>query len=226
MLRGSAFSGAYRKLKFLYALEDPWNLKSAREQHRFVCVNAQLGSIAKRYGTVLELGCGEGHQTVYLRTLSDRLYGVDLSEKAIKRARRRCPDVEFVAAKVENAHTVVAEPRFDLITACEVLYYARQPDSVLPVLQSRTDRLYVTNFRPRSEKLRQHFVGEGWRRLDDIRHEKTVWECFLWEAPAIVARRAASASAWLALLISAVTADASFACSEVQVAGAAMCGSR
>lgn len=182
MMRGTAFSGAYGKLRMLYSLEDPWEMASDREQHRFARTNAQLRDFAPHFETILELGCGEGHQSVHLAWMSGQLYGVDLSEKAIARAQKRCPGAVFSVAEVEAISSLHPGTRFDLITACEVLYYARDLGSFLPTLQARTQRLYVSNYLPRAEKMREHFTGAGWQRLDDIRHGDTVWECVLWEA--------------------------------------------
>ncbi|SMY09297.1 class I SAM-dependent DNA methyltransferase [Flavimaricola marinus] len=183
MLRGSEFGGSYGKLRLLYSLEDPWDMASPREQHRFAQTLAQLQSMAPRFGSVLEFGCGEGHQSLSLIGISDRLHGVDISPAAVARAGNRCPQASFEVAALEDALTIIPDQRFDLITACEVLYYAMDIDDILGKLQSRTDRLYVSNYKPRSDKMRASFAGDGWRRLEDIRFEDTVWECFVWEAP-------------------------------------------
>jgi len=185
MLRGSAFTSAYRKLHLLYAVKDPWNMASKREQDRFAATNAQLAAISDRYDSILELGCGEGHQSEYLSQLTERFYGIDLSSKAIERARSRCPSLTFAAAMVEQSAELFPDVHFDLICACEVLYYASDITDVLPALMARTDRLYVSNYKPRSDHLLSHFEGPGWRRLEDIVADETVWECFLWEKPGI-----------------------------------------
>jgi predicted membrane-bound spermidine synthase len=183
MLRGSEFGGTYGKLRLLYSLEDPWDMASPREQHRFAETLVQVRSLAPRFGNVLEFGCGEGHQSQSLMAVSDRLHGVDISPAAVARAAKRCPQASFEVAALEDALTIAPDQRFDLITACEVLYYAVNIEHILSKLQSRTDRLYVSNYKPRSDKMRASFTGAGWRRLDDIRHEDTVWECFVWESP-------------------------------------------
>ena len=182
LLRGTAFGSSYGKLRMLYAMEDPWNMVSPREQHRFKISKAQLVQNSAHYGSILELGCGEGHQSLSLQTLTDRLYGVDVSSKAVHRAEQRCPDATFTVAEMEDINTVFPFVHFDLISACEVLYYARNLSAVLSKLQARTNRLYVSNYAPRSEKMRTNFSGRGWSRLNDISYEDTVWECYLWEA--------------------------------------------
>lgn len=182
ILRNTGFSGAYRKLRLLYSLEDPWEMASEREQHRFAATSAQLAMIEPKHGSVVELGCGEGHQSLHLRALCERLHGVDLSSAAVARARARCPWAQFSVAKVEAVPDLLTGERVDLITACELLYYLREPERLLPKLQAVTRRIYVSNYRPRSMHLRPLFEYDGWYRLPDIVHGEAVWECFLWEA--------------------------------------------
>lgn len=182
MLRGTAFAGRYDRVRLLYFLADPWEMASPREQHRFRQTQAQLKDIAPRFESILELGCGEGHQSQFLQEICTCLDGVDISPLAVRRAARRCPQGHFHALALEDVDRIFAERRFDLITACEVLYYARDIGAALSALQARTDRLYVSNFRERAERMRGHFEGEGWRGLAPIRFEGIEWECRLWEA--------------------------------------------
>ena len=167
----------------LYSLEDPWEMASDREQSRFLQTTALLQSLQPRFASLLELGCGEGHQSIHLNSLTDKLYGLDLSDTAIKRACKRCPEGNFAAGKVESFDQVFDGLEFEIITACEVLYYAKSLDRILPALQEKTRYLFVSNFLPRSVKMRHQFVGPGWAQLDSISFEDTVWECFLWRRP-------------------------------------------
>ena len=182
MLRDTAFGGRYGRLRRLYSLEDPWDMASEREQHRFEQSNKIIASISASFANVLELGSGEGHQSVYLSTLTDDLHGLELSSRAVERARARCPEASFVVGGIEDVPMLWPETRFDLIVACEVLYYVANLDELLMMLEQRSERLFVSNYRPRSEVIRGHFEREGWRRLPDISHGDAVWECFLWEA--------------------------------------------
>jgi len=182
MLRGSAFKGSYGKLRTLYTLEDPWGMSSDKEQHRFEETNRQLINISPNYPRILELGCGEGHQTVFLARLTDHIYGLDVSEKAVLRARRRLPRGIFHAGCMEDVNNLFPDETFSLVTACEVLYYAKDPARVLSVLQGCADNIYVSNYAERAHDMMAHFSGPGWSRLSPIRHENTVWECHLWQS--------------------------------------------
>lgn len=180
LLRRTAFSGAYGQLRLLYAIEDPWNLESEREAHRFSQTNVMLGEICRRFDNILELGCGEGRQSVMLSELTKTLYGVDVSGRAVARARQRLPGAALAVAKVEDIDSLFPGVQFDLVCACEVLYYLPDPEKVIQRLQIRANRILVTNYGPRADRMRAALSQPGWRRLSDIVFEDVHWECHLW----------------------------------------------
>ena len=61
MLRGASFSGAYRKLSWLYRMEDPWNMTSPGEQHRFAQTAEMLAR--RRRDTARSSNWGPGRAT-------------------------------------------------------------------------------------------------------------------------------------------------------------------
>ncbi|TWT57725.1 Mg-protoporphyrin IX methyl transferase [Thalassoglobus neptunius] len=178
----TAFTKAYGRIRMLYSIEDPWQMSSPKEQHRFQETVRILSEVQPKYSSILELGCGEGHQSQFLGTLTDQLYGVDISPKAVERAAARCPEGKFQAGELEAVATMFNGQKFDLITACEVLYYTKDLAEILPTLQAMTHRLFVSNYKPRNEHMRAHFEGNGWRALDSISYEDVDWECRLWES--------------------------------------------
>ncbi len=179
-LRRASFSARYGDLDKLYALRDPWNLDTPREQARFAASNALVARLAP--ATLLEIGSGEGAQTRWLQQVVGHVTGVEVSGAAVIRAREACPGAEFHEGRAEDAARLLAGRRFDLITAFEVLYYAADVPAVLTGLQALGDRLLVTAYRRRAEQLRPHFAGQpGWRQLEDIAADGTEWEVWLWE---------------------------------------------
>ena len=56
MLRGADFDGAYGKIRLLYSLEDPWEMASPREQHRFDRTLTQLRSLVLRFSLSADRG--------------------------------------------------------------------------------------------------------------------------------------------------------------------------
>lgn len=123
-LRNLSYSDRYGAINSLYRVEDPWEMVSAKEQARFRATNELIEREFGRVNTLLEIGCGEGHQSVHLAQLADRLVGLDVSERAVERARHRCPACSFEVAELLK-WSPEPEERFDLVTACEVLYYVK-----------------------------------------------------------------------------------------------------
>src|SRR5580700_10350985 len=99
-------------------------MRSAREQARFEWTNQVIGDHLAPLGTILEVGCGEGHQSQYLARQSGELYGIDVSARAVDRARQRCPAGNFAVGDPFTLGSAMPD-RYDLVAACEVLYYVK-----------------------------------------------------------------------------------------------------
>lgn len=147
-LRGVGSSDNHARLDLAYSLEDPWNMDSPLESARFEKTNAVIEAAFGRVGSVLELGCGEGHQTAWLAKLSDAQYGVDVSQQAIERARARLPAARFAATDIFGQPWGDGPRRFDLVTACEVLYYLGDPGATIARMRALAPRGLVTIFAP------------------------------------------------------------------------------
>ncbi len=179
-LRNVSFRGRYNNLERLYALNDPWKLKSAKEQRRFEACNAVIAKYVPDCRTLLELGSGEGVQTRWLQLVSEQVTGIEVSRSAVQRARLFCPDVQFHHEKIEDVSAGFGKGRFDLVTAFEVLYYVSDIATTLATLQELGEYMLVTNYSARADAMREHFQEPGWTRLDDIVVEETTWEVQLW----------------------------------------------
>jgi 2-polyprenyl-3-methyl-5-hydroxy-6-metoxy-1,4-benzoquinol methylase len=179
-LRNVKFSGRYDDIKMLYRVKDPWNLTDPAENDRFVQTNKRISELIPNCRRLLELGCGEGLQTQYLAQISEQVYGVDVSPLAIQRAEKNCPGAVFKAGTAESVAELFPDTRFDVVTACEVLYYVREIPPVIQSLQSHADSIFVTNYLPRSEVIRHNFQSDGWTKQEPIVSGDRVWECFLW----------------------------------------------
>lgn len=72
--------------------------------------------------SILDVGCGNG---TFLKILSGKCaikgYGVDLSEKMIENAKKKCPDMTFEVSSCE--HTSFQKQMFDVITVCVALHH-------------------------------------------------------------------------------------------------------
>jgi len=182
-LRGSQFSGKYDQLDRLYIAEDPWELQSEKERHRFAFTNELVRSNFGSVGSLLEIGCGEGAQTRRLLELGAKLTGVDVSARAINRAQAALPEVRFAVGRGEDVAALFAGERFDVVLACEVLYYAAEPEAVISAMQQLTDKILVTVYAGRFAPLEALLTGEGWSDVGAISYEDTTWHCRTWSRP-------------------------------------------
>ncbi|MEJ2411178.1 MAG: SAM-dependent methyltransferase [Novosphingobium sp.] len=188
-LEAGQYRANYRRMDRIYLLEDPWNLTSPREKARFSLVNATISSVAPDCGMLLELGSGEGIQTAILLDVARQVTGLEVSSVAVERARASVPCAEFITGRAEDAASLLAGRRFDLITACEILYYAQDVEGILAGLRSLAPMILVINYERRAHLLAHHFMRSGWVRLDDLASHGMRWHCHLWRAPALSVRR-------------------------------------
>lgn len=177
--RGLTASDAHARLDFLYAMPDPWNLASPREKSRFEQTLHLLESRVGRVDTLLEIGCGEGHQSQHLARLCDRLYGIDISPRAVARAGARVPDGTFAVA--EAGHPPPDFPdRFDLVTACEVLYYISDIPGTLARMNELGSACLVTFFGPAARVVAPHLEGLAHAERGWFFHDPYPWLFAFW----------------------------------------------
>jgi 2-polyprenyl-3-methyl-5-hydroxy-6-metoxy-1,4-benzoquinol methylase len=113
-----------KSFEWVYRRPDPWHyLTSAYEQSKQDRALALAGQFTR--SRALEVGCSEGAFTEKLAShqVAQEIVGVDISARAIARARARCARfdrVEFVQTNIlENPPAGL----FDLVFCVEVLYY-------------------------------------------------------------------------------------------------------
>ena len=177
------YGGNYRRMDRLYLVEDPWGLASRREAWRFELTNAAIARHVPDCDSLLEIGTGEGIQTLQFQKVARRVTGIEVSPLAAARARAVVPDVEILVGPAEDVTQLVGDQRFDLITACEMLYFVPEAAQLLEDLQALAPRVLVTAYEKRAKLLAHHFCGPGWARLDDIVSDGTHWRCYLWTRP-------------------------------------------
>ena len=169
-MKGVAGADAYDRLDRAYAVEDPWNLNSELETARFEWTNHVIQSRFGALDTVLEIGCGEGHQTIHLQRLCRSIHGLDVSARAIERARQRVPAAQFAVADLCGQPWGDERGRFDLITACELLYYVADIDATLDRMSHLGKHCLVTVFAPAAPRV--------WSALRERIVDRRDWYCF------------------------------------------------
>ncbi len=179
-LRNLTASDNHRQLDRLYAVADPWQMTSPREQFRFQATNAVIAQRIGHVGSLLEVGCGEGHQSEHLMTLTDQLYGLDVSARAIERARVRLPNGRFDVGTVASIPSRPPTGRFDLVVAWEVLYYMSDIPAAVHAMSEAGDACLVTFFGPSAGLVAKHVdqlpgAERGW-----FFHEPFHWLWVYW----------------------------------------------
>lgn len=179
-LRGVGPNDNVERLDLAYSIEDPWNMDSPTELARFEGTNRIIAREFGHVGSLLELGCGEAHQTRHFAELADKVYGLDVSAKAVERARLRLPDAHFAATDLAHEPWSAEVGRYDLITACEVLYYMADVDATLARMSSLGRNCLVTIFAPAARRVGPHLDRIEGLQKDWIWHGGTVWLVGWW----------------------------------------------
>ncbi len=182
-LRRRQYSGGARVIDALYGTADPWNLASPEEQVRFAATNSMILRHFPKPESLLEIGCGEGHQTRYFLRLAARVTGIDVSGTALQRAAQAVPDAAYMEGDIADLLPSLPLARYDVATLCEVLYYMDDPALALHHAQGCADHVIVTVYAPQARRLASLFVGEGWRTLEAIQCGRRRWNAHVWSRP-------------------------------------------
>lgn len=103
--------------------EDPWDLASSEyEVAKFAHTHDVLAD--RRYQQALEVGCAHGVLTGWLAPMCDSLLAIDISTKALAKARERVGDRPGVTlAQMAFPQETPNVEAFDLVVLSEVAYY-------------------------------------------------------------------------------------------------------
>lgn len=167
----------------LYALPDPWGMQTAREQSRFAQTNAAIEREVGRVASILEVGCGEGHQSEQLLRLCTRLDGIDVSERAVARARQRLPQARFGVGDLGHLPWPAAQERYDLVVACEVLYYMSDIAQAVRQMSALGRTCVATFFCPAAHRVAVHVQDLPGARRGWIYHDPYAWLWICWCNP-------------------------------------------
>lgn len=170
-----------RHLEALYDTPDPWKMTSQKEQFRFARTNdilaRKLIAPASQVGSILEIGCGEGHQSEHLARLCAQLTAIDVVSTAIERARIRAAHVEWVLGNLQDQPWVREGRKFDIVTACEVLYAFRDIPKTLQLMSRLGQTCLVTYFAGAA-----HAVERPLRAMPLAGRESFVFDDVTWHA--------------------------------------------
>jgi hypothetical protein len=164
----------------LYLLHDPWSMRCEREAFRFSETNRLIRANFGHPNALLEVGCGEGLQSSDLQLVCDHLYGIDVSKRAVRRAKRRCPQAGFAVANIYDPPPSIPPSRFDLVTACEVLYYMVDIPRALKRISDLGRGCLVSYYDGVSEKLNTYVTEIPGVQFENVSYDDFSWTFAWW----------------------------------------------
>lgn len=109
------------------ASDDPWDFTSSEyEAEKYAETIAALPG--GNYKNAFEIGCSIGVLTEKLAEKCDKLLAVDVSEKALEQAKKRCENLSNVCLQIMQIPNKFPNEFFDLILISEVGYYLAPED--------------------------------------------------------------------------------------------------
>lgn len=182
MLRGVNYSDRFWRLRLFYLITNPWHLDTPAQRYRFLETNRFLMEQGGPVGSLLEIGCGEGHQSIYLKKACDRLTGLDVSRRAVKRARRRCPEGRFIVGDIFSAALESGAP-YDLVVSCEVLYYIQDVPAAIKRFETLGHACLVTYTTRETERLDPIMLRMPGVAMATFQYQDRSWRAAYWSKP-------------------------------------------
>jgi SAM-dependent methyltransferase len=179
-LRDVHYADRTDKLDRLYRFEDPWHMESAREQARFAWTNRLISDHFGRLDTMLEIGCGEGHQSAHLSQICEHLYGIDVSARAVRRAQQRCPGATFAAGDPFSFSLGEIPEPVDVVVACEVLYYVKDLPRFLERISQLGRACLVTCYQGQMTQIEPHLARLAPSGRDRFCFDDVEWYAVWW----------------------------------------------
>lgn len=135
---------------------------------------------ASRASTILEIGCGEGHQSQYLAKLCEQVTGIDVSSIAVARAKVRVPSAHFTAGDLFAQSWVRQSNQFDIVTAFEVLYYLKDIPRTLQTMSKLGKTCIISYYAPSASVVEPALKVLPLAGQESFRFQSTEWRVAWW----------------------------------------------
>jgi trans-aconitate methyltransferase len=112
-------------------METKWNADLYQDKHGFVWQYGEvlLDLLAPKSGEyILDLGCGTGQLTQQIAIAGAEVWGIDLSQKMIDRAKSNYPHLKFDVADAKNFQCDCA---LDAVFSNATLHWIKPPETVI-----------------------------------------------------------------------------------------------
>lgn len=129
----------------------------------------------------MEIGSGEGHQSIHLGEVCEHLFGVEISARAVERARARCPQATFFAGDLNSVGGATGS--YDLVTACEVIYYMSDVQGTLTEMSRLGRTCLVTYFQTQQQAIDATVTFPPQAIRDTMVFEDMTWTAVWWTNP-------------------------------------------
>jgi hypothetical protein len=133
----------------------------------------------------LSSGAARGISPYGLRQVCNSLSGIDVSRRAIRRSRARCPDADFAIGDISRDDRIAGFPHVDLVVACEVLYlyYMKDIATTLKRISQLGAACFLTYYDGRRELLDPYFSKIPDSQKSAFCFGETCWRAFWWRGP-------------------------------------------
>jgi len=147
--------------------KDPWEqtTREERAMEKIIAINLIKKIKAKR---VIELGCGLGCFTNKIRNLGVEVLGIDISETAIKKARKKYPACKFYAGDILNKK-IYRDFKPDVIIMAEITWYVLDKiDDFIKFLKKEMKNIYLIHLLTVYPKGVQKYGNDKFTNLEEI----------------------------------------------------------
>lgn len=179
LLHDTHYGDRHKKLNALYRISDPWGLDCSKERFRFAATNMIIKREFGVVGTILEIGCGEGLQSLYFSEICERLYGIDVSPMAVARAQERYPSGDFKVGDIMRPLDWSEE--VDLVVACEVLYYVKDTRKFLHRMSELGRACLISYHAPHRVHLEPEIAVRRNAKSEVLKYDTTEWIASWWK---------------------------------------------
>ena len=137
------FEEMYRKEK--EGKFDSWHQDDLRHLDKQICLNIVN---TYNFNKILDIGCGKGAFTQFLKKSNNVVIGYDISEAAIEMAKARFTDIEFRVADISDKNFMGKRGEVDLIVCMEVLSYIKNWQNLLKKFSRMAQFVLIKLFIP------------------------------------------------------------------------------
>ena len=129
---------------------DSWHQDDTRQLQRKIDL-----LILEQYNfkTIIDIGCGKGTFTHLFKKKNNYVLGIDISETAIKIARERYPDMDFLSCNISNINNYLKlldnfRGGVELVVCSEVLSYLSNWRELIQAISMTTRFFLVSLYLP------------------------------------------------------------------------------